>query len=761
MTTPLDALVEAIRDAAAFNTAAEAAPEAVLWCDAAGDFAPILPALRTRMPGLLTFGPYDPATRTGPALWLRAAAVRQVLGVAWPAGEPPVIYVPGHGREVLRGAEDCPADLAPLVWFAVAGCFFGQSRQGRDWTLRGFLAAHGSPVGLEVSEDAATRAALSRAASRLFAEPVALLKGEKWDATALDGLLVENPVADMLAWMDGVLTREADPERFDAFAALATKQFGFDPRKKTRQDAAGRLARKEKGWAKVWDRFAEAAGGLDEVVRLLGFQEPQSDLLSVPDAYPAENARREAALRAAMLALTGKGPTEVAKAVRNLGAEHAWRRATVWAKRGEAKLAQALAHLAVLAEAAPLPAHDADAMADAYQSGGWRADAAALSVLNLVHTGEDREAVVAALRALYLPWLDANATALQGLAAAGKLPFARPESSLPPGSGVAMLFVDGLRMDLAQRLADILRSRGAKVEIGRRWSGFPTVTATCKPLASPAAGLLAAGPGEDLLPAFGGKAATKPVLEKAIETAGWSCSENLLPDVAIWREVGRFDAEGHALGSRLAERVGEGIEEIAGIVLRLARAGRRVRVVTDHGWLLMPGGLPHAQLAPGLAMPSGKANRVAMLKQGAPTTYTRLPWSWDPAVTLATPPGVRAFYSGTEYAHGGVSPEECVLPMLDVTAEIAAPKLAVSVHWRGLMAKVRAEGGVGLMADIRVGLDTDGPSALVKPPKALDDAGEVNLGIDDAYEGKPLCVVLYRAETPDDVVVKLSTKAGS
>ena len=50
----------------------------------------------------------------------------------------------------------------------------------------------------------------------------------------------------------------------------------------------------------------------------------------------------------------------------------------------------------------------------------------------------------------------------------------------------------------------------------------------------------------------------------------------------------------------------------------------------------------------------------ADLKEGAPTTYPRLPWSWDNAVLLATPTGVRAFFANVEYAHGGVSPQECV-----------------------------------------------------------------------------------------------------
>ena len=64
-----------------------------------------------------------------------------------------------------------------------------------------------------------------------------------------------------------------------------------------------------------------------------------------------------------------------------------------------------------------------------------------------------------------------------------------------------------------------------------------------------------------------------------------------------------------------------------------------MRIVTDHGWLLMPGGLPQAQLVAGLTVEGGKGHRVATLKEGAPTTYPRLPWSWDNGVLLATATG--------------------------------------------------------------------------------------------------------------------------
>jgi hypothetical protein len=77
-------------------------------------------------------------------------------------------------------------------------------------------------------------------------------------------------------------------------------------------------------------------------------------------------------------------------------------------------------------------------------------------------------------------------------------------------------------------------------------------TATCKGLASPAVGLLAAASADGLIPSFEGKPAQKPVLLKAIEAAGWSTTESLLSDEPLWREIGRFDERGHVLGADLA-----------------------------------------------------------------------------------------------------------------------------------------------------------------------------------------------------------------
>ena len=753
MTTPLDALAEALRDCRKYASGAEALPEAILWCDPGGEFAPVLPALRVRLSQLLSFGAYDPVTRSGPALWLRAASARQVAGIEWPADEPAIIYLPELGREVLRGVEDCPAELAPLVWFAVAGTFFGQPRQARDWSLRGFLAAQGSPINLDIPDDKATREALGRAARQLFAEPIETLKGRRLDAAALDALLVPDLDSDMLRWIDGTLTPDTDPERFTAFAALAAKQLGFNPRRRSRQEAAARLAQREKRWAKVWDRFEDRYGAYEGVVNLLREEAPQS-MFEGRDAYPSVNLAAENKLRSALLSLESMAQDKAAVLL-ELDARHGWRRETVWARRSEARLAQALEHLAAVAGAPVLPSHDMQALADAYLGEGWKVDWAAMRALDIARTGADREAVTTALRVVYLPWLDGGAVALQKLAAESNATFAAPAKMPPPSSRAALLFVDGLRMDLAQRLTAQLRAKGATVKVGSTWSGFPTATATCKPLASPAALLLAAPSTDDLVPCYEGKPTQKPILLKAIEAAGWCTSESLLGGEPLWLEIGRFDERGHVLGADLATQAHDLLNELVETVLRLARQGRRVRIVTDHGWLLMPGGLPYAPLVAGLTVAGGKGHRVATLKEGVPTTYPRFPWSWDKSVMLAAPTGARVFYSGIEYAHSGVSPQECILPVLDVTAETETAPVVIKPIWRRLRLNVEVPGGAGLMLDVRLGSDSSGESILPRGARQLDDLGQVGVLIPDEYEGKQVCLVVHPPNAPQDLRARL------
>ena len=742
MTTPLDALAAALRDAASYNAAAEAPPEAVVWCDANREFASLVPALRERIPELLTYGEFDEAARTGPAIWLRAAVVGAVPSVVIPNGSTPILYLPGVGRETLKGADDCPALLQPLVWFTVAGTLLGHVN-GKDWTLRAFLTSDRGPLKLSIADDSATRSALAHATLRFCTRPIEELRGKRWDADQLNALLAPDLSSDMLDWIDGVFTELGDPARFAAFANIAEKQLKFDPRKLSPQDAARRLAKREGRWTEVWARFAGSAG-YEKVVGYLGLQEPGTlfDHSENRDSYPRLNADGEKKLRGALLALAELSPEAAKEAVGKLDAEHGWRRETVWARRGEAPLAQALAFLATVAAAKPLPSHEGAALAEAYVATGADIDGAAMRALAAAPRELDREAVAAALRAVYLPWLEQGAAALQELIRLGKVKLAVPPKT--PPSANTILFVDGLRMDLARDLVRRLEVEGVKVSFGWTWSGYPTVTATCKPMVSPVASLLS-GPAttSDVLPLSPDeRPATKSVLFKLMEAHGWETGTALLPDSKLWAETGRFDEEGHALGARLAERLASGVQDAADRVLQLVRAGRSVRIVTDHGWLLMPGGLPHAALDVGLVEPNGKRTRCALVKLQAQTSYLQIPWTWNADVSVATATGARSFYAGYEYAHGGVSPQECILPVLDVSSTGVRQEVSIAqARWEGLRLRVEVGGGADLHVDLRLGSETSGAS-LIKGGRVLDERGRTSFLVSDEHERKAACLVV-------------------
>ncbi len=742
MTTPLDALVAAVRDAASYNAAAEAPPEAVLWCDVSEEFLPLLPALRDRLPELLTYGDFDVATRTGPAVWLRAALARAASEIDVPERFTPILYLPGVGRETLKSADDCPALLQPLVWYTVAGTLFGHVN-GKDWTLRGFLASDRGHLKLSIAEDNATRAALALAAPRFCSRPVEDLRGKRWDADQLNALLAPDLAADMLYWIDGAFTEAGDQGRFAAFANIAEKQLKYDPRKLSPQDAARRLAKREGSWGKVWERFA-ASTGFETVVTYLRLEEPETfvEHWENRDSYPRLNTQDENRLRDALLLLSDLSPEASKERIAQLDEEHAARRETVWGRRGEAPLAQAVAFIAKVAAAKPLPSHDGNALAEAYVSAGADTDWAAMCALAAAPRELDRKAITSALRAVYLPWVEAGAASLQELLRVGKVKLANSPDA--EQQVTTILFVDGLRMDLARELVRDLEAQGVKVSLDWMWSGFPTVTATCKPVVSPVASMLTGPPTtSDLLPLSpGGKPATKRVLFKLMEAQGWETDSTLLPDVKLWAETGRFDEEGHALGARLAERLSAGIRDVSDRILQLAGSGRSLRIVTDHGWLLMPDGLPRTALDVGLVEPNGKRTRCALVKPKAHTSYLQVPWTWNSEVAVATATGARSFFSGHEYAHGGVSPQECIVPVLEVESVVAKRTVTISnARWEGLRLRVHVASGADLTVDLRIGSETSGQS-LIKGGRVLDEGGRTSFLVSDEHDRETACLVV-------------------
>lgn len=731
--TALDALIDALAAASRWNEAVEARPAALLWCDPKSECAPLIPLLRPRLPHLLTFGTYDIETRKGPAIWLRAA----VAGV-WPTlpldpSAIPIVWLPGIARDQLRGTEGTPGTIAPLAWLAVTGQFF-HHRNGRDWSLRALCQG---PLGLDIADDAATRAALARAAPRLLLRPMRDLN-RRWDADALDGLLTPDLDADLLDWIDGALDPATDPERFAAVVSKAKRDFNFDPATQSRDAAAQRLAERSGSWDRVWDRFGKSRGYAGVVERLM-VREPPADLFGSQGTYPRANAREEDRLRTALSALAAADADTARAQVLALEETHGLRRESVWAHRGLAPLAQALEHLVVIARAATLPTDSADALAGAYAATGWQADNAAVRAIAAVPRDTDRASVSAALRAIYLPWVEDGACALQALAKAGSVAFAVPA---PFAAGCdTLIFVDGLRYDLAEALRSRLVTEGVEATLGWRWSGWPTVTATCKPLATPVSHRLGTGPADPMFRplTLAGKPADKASVDTLMRAEGWVIGGLPLGGERCFVETGTVDEDGHKLGIRLADTIERAIDDALGVVLSHVRAGRSVRIVTDHGWLMMPGGLETAVLPAGLVEPDGKRTRCALVKEGAEIALPRIPWTWNKEVQVAAASGARSFYKGYEYAHGGISPQECILPVLDVIGGTGHRRARVaSADWTGLRLRVEVEDGGELIVD----LCGENGKSILPASRQLNADGKGSLVVRDDHEGQRARIVV-------------------
>jgi len=774
-------LIEAVRaslaHAARYNPGDVVAPAAVLWTDADGQWRPVVEQLRALMPELLTLGDYNAATRIGPAIWLRCViepAVRadKLPGLAWPADTAPVIYMPGVSRQTLRAVEECPDALKPLVELQYRGTVWTQ-KNGKDWTVRAFLVSDDGGLGLDVAEDRLTLQAMQGALSQLAVTPVARLRGRRLEAEDFDRLMIGDTPRDLLLWLgdpDG--TRgEWDEAKWSAFRNRCRQDYGFDPEADGEMVGGEKLGQRKDEWFGVWERFAESPALYPGIPDLLRRAKPKGQLTFDKEPWPDENDSMENALRATLVEVGSMKPAEARQGLEQLETEHGVRRGWVWARLGMCPLAEALGHLAVLARrsATTLGGESADAMAKLYAEGGYLADDAAMRAVACVKTAEDAAAVQAAVRCVYLPWLEDTARHFQECLTRKSLPTATQQESVEPQAGECILFADGLRFDIGQRLAAMSGERQLEASAGWRWAALPTVTATAKPAASPVADRLRGGRLEaDFCPetADSGERLNTDRFHKLLAAAGLQvlgpaeAGDARAKNARAWTEYGEFDKLGHDLQAKLAAQIDDQLELLLERVQGLLEAGwKRVRVVTDHGWLLAPGGLPKVQLPKYLA--ESRWSRCASIKDSSHVEVPVAGWSWNPQERFAYAPAAHCFVAGQEYAHGGASLQECLVPVLAFTSTSVPAGVIVTVsevQWVGLRCRVSVQPAAeGLLADLRTKPNV--PNSSITEPKALDADGKAALLVaDDSLEGTMASLVIVDAD--GRVVCKEATTVG-
>ncbi|WP_024514758.1 BREX-1 system phosphatase PglZ type B [Bradyrhizobium sp. Tv2a-2] len=746
--------------------AGEEWPAALIWPDPERQWFSAFADLRRRLAlqhvGLYALGDYAPDDGIGPAIWIRcvveASDAPDLKGVVVGAAHS-VVLLPGISWRDLREPLTLTKSAQMLVDMQYRGDVFRQRRQARDWTVATFLRDPDQGLGLDVSTDSRTDESARRALAGLLDLPLDGWRQKRLSADDFDSLLVEDKERDLLRWI-------ADPDAvragmagaaWSAFRDQIERDYRIDLEQKgALQTAIERLARRSGAWVRVWNRLAAEPHQFRSVCeRIREATSPkQGNLLGGleegdPVTSPHDNALAEKILTQELSAIAQLPSREAAAKVIALEERHRARRDTLWAKLGEAPLARALEPLTRLAAATEtaLLGDDLTAIATAYCEEGWRVDRALIETIAAARTRED--VVARAAGALYRPWVDPLARRFRAaVEAAGNA--ARPHP-LAIEAGTLVLFVDGLRMDLGHEVAELLNNASVAASLTWRLSPVPSLTATAKPLVTPVGDSIAGKGKVDAfqpLEASSGKPASIDVLRKAMLARGIQVlnrNEALPPERPTsigYAECGNIDNDGHNMGLRLAGQLDTELARIAGYAKALKAAGwSRVRIVTDHGWLLMPGGFEVVRLPPSAVI--AKGSRAAILQEQATAELSFLPWHWDGSVRIAVPPGAEAFRAGEVYSHGGLSPQECVIPDIAVGGETAvAGTLRISsISWRRLRLTVELS-GEGTDFTVEVRRKERDPASRVDVASTIEGARARLTVSDEIEEGDPVLVVV-------------------
>lgn len=749
----IDHLITTLIQAGEYNRNDLVEPAVVLWPDKDRQWQALIPRLQEKL-SILVFGPYQPEKGSGPAYWLRCVLAGTLPSETLSSEFTPIIYLPGVSKVDLRAIEECPRELQPLAELQFRGVVWTQ-RNGRDWTISAFLQSEDG-LAIEVGADNASKEALQRSLLKLADESVdGLRKSAPLSAPFFDSLLNPDDVRRMLLWLNdpGVYPSQITPQEWEAFSNLCRQKYDFDPDSDGPITAAEFLGNQEGNWGMVWDRYLETTHlypSIPERLRSAAPKQPQ--LMEASGSWPQDNDAQESILREQLAILDQRPPQEARADILALESTHGKRREWVWARLGQAPLAIALKHLVDLAKATekPLTGGKLENITHDYADWGWQADAAMIDALASISTQPDRKAIQAAIVSIYRPWLDAasnvfqNIVSIKGMKGYSPIPLPKPEA------GTCIIFSDALRLDAAKILAYEIERLGFSCPVSTNMAALPSITATSKPAIFFITDQISGKGTNGLDPAHKETTSmlTATIFRKMLTSLGYQVlKEDEYGDPAGigWTESGAIDAYGHQHGWKVAHHLRAELDNIKNRIISLLDHGwKKILVVTDHGWLLLPGGLPKAELPEILTMV--RKGRCARLKEMAQTDYQTVPWFWDPEVQIAVAPGIRSFEAGKEYEHGGLSPQECIIPILAVSISLdkgTVPVTIQDVSWKGLRCTAYVIGGTSdLQVDIRFNVGDTGTS-LVAALKSPSDDGYVSILITDEDQlGVPAYLVV-------------------
>jgi hypothetical protein len=748
-----DGLLSAVRNAADYNPTDVEAPIAVLWPDADAAWNSALPQLADDVQ-LIRLGRYQPDLKIGPATYIRIAAFRLAPRGGASGALPLLIYLPGVSRRQLADAASLPEELRPLAGLVSRSAVFAQ-RNGSDWTPLAFLTNPGLGLNLKAASDTSTKAAIARSLPRLMEVEIAALRGKTLRSDDFDQFVVDDPVRDLLLWLDCPNDFRATSEtggKWAGFVSLVTSKYKVDPEKDGVLVAGAHLGDRTGPWSAVWARYAESPRSYSNIPDVLRRSKPEGIMPLHTDSWPQDNEAAEASALSGLSTLVSAPVADIREKLVKLAADHRLRLTSVWATLGQTPAAEAVEQLSKLAESTSSIVYGSTVteLARGYATSGWHADDLFIGALRTLDPGHQSAATVTAVaEALYRPWLEATCNSFQKtwLDSAPAVESGHANSSAHQHDGTCIVFVDGLRFDVAATLSEALTQRGLRTILDWAIAAAPTVTSTSKPSVAPVSGQFIAGP--ELAPLCeGGAAYSQDQLKRALADGGWTFIppyEDGDSSGRGWTEGGDIDNLGHSLGAKLAHQIPSQVGALTARISELLAAGwREVSVVTDHGWLLLPSKLPKQSLPEHLTVV--RKGRCARLRKdvAAPPGISTVPWRWDTNVSIAVAPGIHAFEDGKVYEHGGLSPQESVVPRLVVTQKVSASpakSITIDVSWVGYTAQVECESAPdGTHVDLRTKA-ADPTSSLVTRTKPLVK-GKARLLAGDEHGGEAVVIVL-------------------
>lgn len=418
----IDCLVNAIKESKKYNSNAQIAPAVVLWTDKENQWKPVINKIQRLLPELFILGEYDPEQKTGPVIWIKCVIAGTLPEFKLPEESIPIVYLPGIGRSDLRAIESCPIWLQGLAELQYRGTFWSQLN-GKDWTVNAFLTAKTGGLSLKVSKDEKTQEALLRVLEPLlFDKQINELKGSHLESNDFNLMIMSAPDKDLLTWMNDAKAVQAawKGDRWDAFVALTTKEFGLNPDKEGDLGAAEALCNQDGHWEKVWQRFVETYHLYLNIPKLLEkvsfsydvFADQSSYIKFLKYTYSVEKDLENSLLKSSKLE-----PSKARAFILELELYHAERRAWVWAKMGCSPLVIALEHLAIIADLSQtipggLTPHE---MAMRYQESYWKIDLACLEALSSVILAKHQEIIKNVLHSIYTSWLSETTQTFQTL----------------------------------------------------------------------------------------------------------------------------------------------------------------------------------------------------------------------------------------------------------------------------------------------------------------------------------------------------------